>query len=88
MTEEKSGLQGPVAKNLSPETVTLPDGTMAQRFVTEEKVRLRQNGHASMSLWEIRENGERLLGKAIDSPSPLQPSPISPKDTVTRIYYY
>ncbi|MDR1632380.1 MAG: hypothetical protein LBR97_05835 [Dysgonamonadaceae bacterium] len=83
MTEEKQRIQ---VKETG--MAALPDGTAARRFVTTEKVKLRQNSGIRMSLWEVHENGERLIGNAIESPLPSQPSPINPKDMITRIYYY
>ncbi|MDR0687883.1 MAG: hypothetical protein LBF55_04235 [Prevotellaceae bacterium] len=84
MAEEKRRIQ----VKESPKKATLPDGTEARCFVTAEKVKLRLNSGIKMLLWEVRENGERLIGNAIDSPAPSQPSLRSPRDTVTRFYYY
>jgi hypothetical protein len=84
MTEEKRRIQ----VKESPEKAALPDGTEARYFVTAEKVKLRLNSGIKMLLWEVRENGERLIGNAIDSPAPSQPSLLNPRDTVTRFYYY
>jgi hypothetical protein len=83
MTEEKQRIQ---VKETG--IAALPDGTAARRFVTTEKVKLQQNNGIRMLLWEVRENGERLIGNAIESPVPSQPSPFSTRDTITRFYYY
>jgi hypothetical protein len=84
MTEEKQRIQ--VKEDTG--RATLPDGTTARRFVTAEKVKLRQDNGIKMQLWETRERGERLISAAIPCPQPMQPSPFNPKDMLTRIHYY
>jgi hypothetical protein len=84
MTEEKQRIQ--VKEDTG--RATLPDGTTARRFVTAEKVKLRQDNGIKMQLWETREMGERLISADIPCPQPTQPSPFSPKDMLTHIHYY
>jgi hypothetical protein len=84
MTEEKQRIQ--VKEDTG--GTTLPDGTVARRFVTAEKIKLRQDNGVKMQLWETRERGERLISAAIPCPQPSQFSPFSPKDMLTHIYYY
>jgi hypothetical protein len=84
LTEEKDRL--PITEAFEP--VTLPDGTLARQFVTGEKIKLHQDNGITMQLWEKRDSGERLIAGAIESPDPGQASPFSPKDTITRIFYY
>ena len=84
MTEEKQRIR---VKEDTGRT-TLPDGTFTRRFVTAEKIKLRQNSGIKMQLWETREMGERLISSAIPCPQLSQPSPFSPKDMLTHIRYY
>jgi hypothetical protein len=84
MTEEKQRIQ--VKEDT--ERATLPDSTVARRFVTTEKIKLRQDNGIKMQLWEAREMGERLISTTIPCPQPLQPSLFSPKDMLTHIHYY
>jgi hypothetical protein len=84
LAEEKNRVQ--ITEAFEP--VTLPDGTLARRFVTGEKIKLHQDNGITMQLWERRDSGERLIAGAIESPDPGQASPFSPKDTITRIFYY
>jgi hypothetical protein len=84
MTEKKNRVQ--VAEASQP--VTLPDGTPARRFVTDKKIKLQQNIGITMQLWEKRDSGERLIAGVIGSPDPEQASPFSPKDTISKIFYY
>jgi hypothetical protein len=84
MMEEKQRIQ--VKEDTG--RATLPDGTIARRFVTAEKVKLRQDNGIKMQLWETREMGERLISAAIPCPQPMQPSPFSPRDMLTHIHYY
>jgi len=71
-----------------PEQVTLPGIPVVWKFVTKEKVKLRQNSEVKTKLWEIRDHGERVIGNAIPFPRPQQFSPLSPEDTVTSFFYY
>lgn len=71
-----------------PEQASLPGVPTAWKFITKEKVRLRQNDEVKTRLWEIRDHGERMIGNAIPFPRPEQFSPLSPKDTITSFFYY
>ncbi len=71
-----------------PEQITLPGIPVVWKFVTKEKVRLRQNSEVKTTLWEIRNYGDRIIGNAIPFPFPEQFSPLSPKDTITSFFYY
>ena len=71
-----------------PERVALPGIPAAWKFVSKEKVRLSRTGESNAKLWEIRNHGERIIGNAIPFPLPEQYSPLSPKDTITRFFYY
>lgn len=71
-----------------PEQVSLPGIPTAWKFVTKEKVRLKQHSEVKTTLWEIRDHGERVIGNAIPFPRPEQFSPLSPNDTITSFFYY
>jgi hypothetical protein len=83
MKEEKGRIRLKAA-----ERVSLPGVPAAWRFVSEEKIRLEQRNPLKMQLWEIRENGERMISGEISPPRPNRFSPVSPKDMVTTFFYY
>jgi hypothetical protein len=73
----------------SSQSVILPTGsTPSRQFVSDKKIKLQQNIDITMQLWEKRDSGERLIANAIGSPNPEQASPFSPKDTISKIFYY
>ena len=83
MTEEKNrtGLT-------EAEPVSLPGIPVAYRFATLEKVKLRQNSALRMSLWEVRESGEREISKAVPNPQPDQLSPMRTPETIASFFYF
>ncbi|MDR1679397.1 MAG: hypothetical protein LBR81_06410 [Prevotellaceae bacterium] len=71
-----------------PEQLSLPAMPVVWRFVSKEKITLKQRVEAKTKLCEIRNYGERIIGNAIPFPRPEQFSPVSPRDTITTFFYY
>lgn len=68
--------------------VLLPQTPEAFRFVTEEEVKLVQGTDFKIQLWEIRENGERLISECVPAPAPDACSVLDPKNFLTSYFYY
>lgn len=68
--------------------VLLPGISEAFRFVTEEEVKLVQGNDFKIQLWEIRENGERLISECVPAPAPDACSVLDPKNFLTSYFYY
>lgn len=68
--------------------VLLPGISGALRFVTEEEVKLVQGNDFKIQLWEIRENGERLISECVPAPAPDACSVLDPKNFLTSYFYY
>lgn len=70
------------------EKIALPGIPEAFRFVTEEKIKLKQDIGLKVQLWESKESGERLISECIPNPQPDQCSIIDPKNVLTTYFYY
>lgn len=71
-----------------PEKISLFAMPMVWRFVSKEKIPLRQRVEAKIKLCEIRDYGERVIGNTLPFPRPEQFSPLSSRDTITTFFYY
>lgn len=68
--------------------VQLPQTPEAFRFVTEEAVKLVQGNDFKIQLWELRENGERLISECVPAPAPDACSVLDPENFLTSYFYY
>jgi hypothetical protein len=82
LSEEKKQI------TFSKSKIGIPGTLEVFQFISEEKVKLTQQNKIKTQLWEIRENGEKLISKEIPNPKPDSYSPIDPQNSITTYFYY
>jgi hypothetical protein len=83
LTEDKNRIQFN-----SPERIKFHEKEDVFRITTTEAILIKEKYEYKLRLWEVLNDGEKILSNSIQCPTPLSSSSISEKDTITSYIYY